>query len=95
MSVSNLTKELEKRLENIKNKIKSHNHKPTLLEQVLDGRRLKNYDRKSLLKHIAKTIIANYKNSNSPEEILQQIFSDFTKPNYANHKLNGTSCLLR
>jgi molecular chaperone HtpG len=95
MNVSNLTKQLEKRLENVKNKIKSHNHKPTLLEQVLDGRRLKNYDRKSLLKHIAKTIIANYKNSNSPEEILQQIFSDFTKPTYANHKLNGTSCLLR
>ena len=89
MNVSNCKEEFVPRLENIKNKIEGHNHKPTFLEDALDGRRLNKYDRKSLLMYVAKTIIENYKNSNSPEEILQQIISDFTKPNYVNHKLNG------
>ena len=89
MNVSNCKEEFVPRLENIKNKIEGHNHKPTFLEDALDGRRLNKYDRKSLLMYVSKTIIENYKNSNSPEEILQQIISDFTKPNYVNHKLNG------
>jgi len=81
-NASNFTEELEKRLDNIKNNIDSCSYNPTFLEDVLDGRRMKNYDRKTFLMHIAKTIITNYKNSNSPEEIVQQIFSDFVKPNF-------------
>jgi hypothetical protein len=32
---------------------------------------------------VAKTIIANYSTSKSAEDILQQVFADFTKPTYA------------
>ena len=94
-NASYFTSELEQRLERIKRKIEGHNHKPTFLEHVLDGRRLKNFDQKSLLKHVAKTIMANYGNSNTPEDILQQIFSEFIKPNCTNHKMNGTSGLCK
>jgi len=81
-NVLSFTDDFENRLIYIKNNIDSRNYKPTFLEDVLDGGRLKKYDRKSLLMHVAKTILANYKNSNSPVEIVQQIFIDFVKQNY-------------
>jgi molecular chaperone HtpG len=89
---ANISEELSRRIWKIKNKIEGNNHKPTFLENVLDGRRLKKFDQKTLLRHVAKTIMANYKNSNSPEDILLQIFSDFMKKNHINHEIYGTSC---
>lgn len=77
------------RLEILKDKMNSLENKPVLLEHVLDGRKLKSFDRKGLLKHVAKTIIDNYSASKTPEDILQQIFADFTKSGYTNHKVNG------
>lgn len=89
------TKEIVDKLQNIQNKIDSCNHKPTFIEDVLDGRRLNKYDRKSLLMHIAKTILTNYNNSSSPEEILQHIISDFAKPNYVKVKGNNIARVVR
>lgn len=84
-----ITDELKSRLDTLKEKMDSFDHKPVLLEHVLDGRKLMNLNQKALLKHVARTIIDNYSSSKSPEEILQQIFADFTNANYANHKMNG------
>lgn len=90
ISAGGISDELLVRLDQIKCKINGHKHRPTLLKDVLDGRRLKKYDQHRLLKHVAKTIVANYGTSTSPEEILQQILADFTKPNYMNHKLSAS-----
>lgn len=90
ISAAGISDDLMQRLNVVKSKMESYNHKPTLLEDVLDGRRLKKFDRKALLKHVAKTIIDNYSTSKSPEDILQQIFVDFTKPSYMSHKVNST-----
>jgi len=81
---------LLERLDAIKVKMEAITHKPVLLEHVLDGRKLMNINQKALLRHVAKTILDNYSTSRSPEDILQQIFADFTKSSYVNHKLNGT-----
>jgi molecular chaperone HtpG len=64
----------------LKEIMEKRNHKPTYLEDVLDGRRLRKFDQKSLLTHIAKVVVASYERSNSAEEILQEIFSPFAKP---------------
>jgi molecular chaperone HtpG len=88
ITASGISDELMQRLNAAKSKMESFNHKPILLEDVLDGRRLNKFDRKSLLKYVAKTIIDHYSTSKSPEDIVQQIFMDFTKPSYMNHKVN-------
>lgn len=90
LSVVGISEDLMQRLCLAKANMNSLNHKPTLLENVLDGRRLKKFDRKDLLKHVARSVIDNYSSCKSAEDILQQIFSSFTKPNYLNHKVNGT-----
>ena len=90
MSMVGITEELTDRLNQVKEKINGHRHRPTLLKDVLDGRRLKKMDNHKLLKHVAKTILANYSTSTSPEEILQQILTSLTKPNYMNHKLSSS-----
>ena len=92
---SNCTEELVKRYEHIKNKIGDHYQKPTFLEDVLDGRRLNKFDRKSLLMHLARTIFQNYKSGNSPEEIVQLIISDFSKPTYIKSNTNQKPSVLR
>lgn len=89
ISTKGISEDLMNRLEIIKDKMEGYTGKPTLLEHVLDKRRLNKFDQKGLLKHVAKTIIANYSTSKSPEDILQLIFADFTKPNYAGHKMTG------
>lgn len=89
ISTKGINEDLMNRLGAIKEKMEGYNNKPTLLEQVLDKRRLKKFDQKGLLKHVAKTIIANYSTSKTPEDILQLIFADFTKPTYSNHRVNG------
>jgi hypothetical protein len=89
ISAIGISEDLMQRLSATKAKLGSCNLKPTLLEHILDGRKLKKYDRKGLLKHVAKTIIDNYSSSKSPEDILQQIFADFTRPSFVNHKVNG------
>lgn len=92
LSGAGISEVLLPRMKVVKAKMESYKHKPTLLEHVLDGRKLKNFNRKGLLKHVAKTIIDNYSSSKSPEDILQQIFADFTKSSYVNHKVNGAAC---
>lgn len=91
ISTNGISEDLMNRLEIIKDKMEGYTGKPTLLEHVLDKRRLNKFDQKGLLKHVAKTIIANYSTSKSPEDILQLIFADFTKPNFANHKVTGVA----
>lgn len=89
IAASGITGELMERLNLLKKKMQSSEHQPVLLEHVLDGRKLRGLDQKALLKHVAKTIIDNYSSSKSPEDILQQIFADFTNSNYSNHRMNG------
>lgn len=89
ISTAGISENLRQRINAVKATMNSYNDKPILLEHVLDGRKLKNFDRKGLLKHVAKTIIDNYRSSKSPEDILQQIFADFIKSSYMNHKVNG------
>jgi molecular chaperone HtpG len=91
VATNGVSEEIRKRLDMVKEKMETIDHRPVLLEHVLDGRKLKSLDRKSLLKHVAKTIIDNYSTSKTPEDILQQIFADFTNTNYANHRLNGVA----
>lgn len=88
-AASGISEDLAERLIAVRSKMEGIDHKPTLLEHVLDGRKLKHVDRKSLLKHVAKTILDNYSTSKSPEDILQHVFADFTKASFANHRLNG------
>lgn len=88
-AASGISEDLVERLDAVRSKMEAIDHKPVLLEDVLDGRKLMNYKQKDLLKHVAKTIIDNYGASKSPEDILQQIFADFTKTGYTNHKVNG------
>ncbi|MBI4764094.1 MAG: hypothetical protein HY787_05755 [Deltaproteobacteria bacterium] len=84
--------ELSNRLSKLRNNIKNHNHKPTYLEDVLDGRKLNKYSRKSLLIQLAKIIIGNYGNNNSSlEQILQKFIVEFAKPNFSTYKLKGIS----
>lgn len=89
ISTKGVSDELMTRLEIVKDKMEGYSWKPTLLEHVLDKRRLKKFDQKGLLKHVAKAIIENYSTSKSPEEILQVIFAEFTKPTFSDHKLTG------
>lgn len=91
LSTKGISEELMTRLKLLKDKMAIVEHKPVLLEHVLDGRKLKSFDRKDLLKHVAKTIIDNYSSSTSPEDILQQIFANFTNTNYVNHRLNSVA----
>jgi hypothetical protein len=81
-----ISEDLTKRLDVIKGKMAEYNRKPVLLENVLDQRKLRKFDQKDLLKHVANTIIANFGTSKSAEDMLQQVFADFTKPTYTNHK---------
>lgn len=89
IAASGISEELAERLDTVRSKMEAIDHKPVLLEDVLDGKKLMNYKQKDLLKHVAKTIIDNYSASKSPEDILQQIFADFTKSGFTNHKVNG------
>ena len=67
----------------LKSKVDSNSEKPLYLEHILDGRRLKNYDQKSLLKHVAKVVVASYDKSESAEDLLKKIFTSFTKDNFS------------
>lgn len=87
-SSTGIPEELARRLNAVKSKMEMLDFKPTLLEHVLDGRKLKSFDRKGLLTHVAKTIIENYSTSKSAEDILQQILADFTKSCFLNSKVN-------
>lgn len=89
ISTKGVSEELITRLELLRDKMERIEHKPILLEHVLDGRKLNSFNRKALLKHVAKTIIDNYSSSKSPEDILQQIFADFTNATYVKHRMNG------
>ena len=83
-----ISEDLINRIGNVRDKM-ACDQRPVLLEHVLDGRKLRSFDHKALLKHVAKTVIENYSASNSPEDILQQIFADFTKSSYLNYRVNG------
>lgn len=82
ISMKGISDDLSKRLDAIKEKMEGDNHKPVLLEHVLDKRKLKRFDQQTLLKHVANTIITNFDTSKSAEDMLQQVFADFTKPTY-------------
>lgn len=91
ISLKGISEDLMQRLDVIKGKMAGYNHKPVLLEHVLDRKKLKLFDQKSLLKHVANTIIANFSTSKSAEDMIQQVLADFTKPTYANNRLQKQS----
>lgn len=95
VSTKAVSEDLMQRLDAIKERIAGYDHKPIFLEHVLDKRKLKKFDQKKLLKHVAKAIIDNYGTSKSAEDILQQVFADFTKPTFSNHKVNGSIAALK
>lgn len=90
MASAGVSEELFLRLGAMREMITGHKHRPTLLKDVLDRRRLKGMDSHRLLKHVAKTILANYGTSTSPEEMLHQVLADFTKPNFVNHRVSAS-----
>lgn len=55
--------------------------KPVYLEQIIDGRKLKKFDNKALLTHIAKIVVDSYSKSSSAEDMLQKIIDPFVKAN--------------
>jgi hypothetical protein len=87
ISLKGISEDLTMRLDVIKGKMAGYDQKPVLLEQVLDKRKLKRFDQKGILKHVANTIIANFSTSKTAEDMLQLVFAEFTKPTYTNHKL--------
>ncbi|MGE3550517.1 MAG: ATP-binding protein [Geobacter sp.] len=70
--------ELKQRFYQLKDSVEGRKHTPVYLEKILDGRRLRKFDQKSLLKHIAKVVMTSYDTSSSAEDILQEIFTPFT-----------------
>lgn len=77
-----MTPELQKRFEALKSKINDNGNSPLFLDHILDGRRLKHYDQKALMKHVAKVVVSSYGKSTSAEDILKDIFTSFTKEAY-------------
>jgi hypothetical protein len=90
MSMAGISEELTNRLELLKAKVTGHRHKPILLKDVLDLRRIGKLDSHRVLKHVAKTILAHYNTNTTPEEILQKILANYTKPNHSNRKLSAS-----
>lgn len=88
VSTKGVSEDLMQRLDVIREKLSGNTQKPILLEHVLDKRRLNKFDQKGILTHVAKAIIESYGTSKSAEDILQQVFADFTKPTF---KINGTA----
>lgn len=89
ISTKGISEDMSKRLDLIKERMGVGIHKPVLLEHVLDKRKLRRIDQKTLLKHVANTIITNFNTSKSAEDMLQQVFADFTKPTYTNYKIQS------
>jgi hypothetical protein len=73
---------LQGRLDSLKSKAEDNPDKPIYLENVLDGRKLKPYSRKSLLKHVANIVVSSYDKSESAEDLLKKIFDSFTNEKY-------------
>lgn len=73
-----VSEELKQRYFALRETVDGNKHKPVYLENVLDGRRLRKFDQKSLLTHIAKVVVSSYGKSASAEDILQDIFLPFT-----------------
>ncbi len=89
VSINGISDDLMLRLDSLKEKLADSKHKPVLLEHVLDERRLRKFDHKSLLQHVAKMIISSYRGSKSAEDILQHVLADLVKPTFSNHKINS------
>ena len=82
-ATNGVPEDLEQRYHSLVKAVEERSEPPVFLEQVLDGRRLRKFDQKKLLKHVAKTVIESYGKSNTAEDILQEIFSSFTNPKYS------------
>ena len=77
-ATNGVSENLKQRYFEVKDSVEGKKHKPVYLEKTLDGRRLRKFDQKSLLKHVAKVVMTSYGTSSSAEEILQEIFLPFT-----------------
>jgi hypothetical protein len=77
-AMNGVPEELKQRYFALRETVDGNKYKPVYLENVLDGRRLRKYDQKSLLTHIAKVVVSSYGKSASAEDILQDIFMPFT-----------------
>lgn len=77
-ATNGVSEELKQKYFALKETVEGNNHKPVYLENILDGRRLRKFDQKSLLTHIAKVVVSSYGKSTSAEDILQDIFMPFT-----------------
>ena len=75
------SKELLDRYEALKVLVEERPHKPVYLEKILDGRRLRKFDNKTLLAHVARTVVNSYTKTKTADELLQKILLPFmTKP---------------
>lgn len=77
-ATNGVPEELKQRYFALRETVEGNKHKPVYLENILDGRRLRKFDQKSLLTHIAKVVVSSYGKSASAEDILQNIFMPFT-----------------
>jgi len=77
-----MTPDFQARLDSLKLKIDDNGNSPIFLDHILDGRRLKHYDQKALMTHVAKVLVSSYSKSTSAEDILKDIFTSFTKEAY-------------
>jgi molecular chaperone HtpG len=75
-----LDSSIVEKYEDLKGIVENNEYQPVFLESVLDGRRLRSFDQKALLKHIAKEVIASFDKSATAEDMLQNIFSAFSTP---------------
>ncbi|HRT84862.1 MAG TPA: ATP-binding protein [Bacteroidales bacterium] len=82
VAMNGVPEDMKKRYTDLKETVEGKNHKPVYLESILDGRRLRKFDQKTLLTHVAKIIISSYEKSASAEDILQEIFTPFAKPTW-------------
>ena len=90
-ATNGVSEELKQRYFQLRDMVEGKKHKPVYLEKILDGRRLRKFDQKALLKHIAKVVMTSYNTSNSAEDILQDIFTPFTvkgEMSFAHNELN-------
>jgi len=79
MSNNNVPYELKKKYYELKDKIEKRDDNPVYLTTYLDETMMLNhFNQKTLFTHIAKSIIDSYDKSNSAEEILNMIVTDFS-----------------
>ncbi len=87
-ATNGMSDELKEKYFTLKEAVEGKMHKPVYLENILDGRRLRRFDQKSLLAYIAKVVVSSYGKSVSAEDILQDILLPFTTKGQLKNTVN-------